>query len=187
MSQLIRKMLATAEKRKELLGIYTNYQDSTKFAAGYILASDDQFVLLGHIDPKGNYDGYIVKKIESIYLVEQGGKYLQTIGKLFKSKEQRADWGIKRKKGKLDILLMLFNYAKENQLIISLELVDSGNEDVMGYIVDIEDNSIVCQTVDDYGGKGAIAYFDVRNITHVVCDSEEGHVVELISKLKPRN
>lgn len=184
MNESVKRVLINAENKRELIGIYSDYEDSSKFAVGYILTCDEIFVLIGHVNPKGSYDGYVMKQIDNIYLIEKGGKYLSTVIKLFKNQEQRANWDINLKGEKLAIPLMMLEYAKTKQLLISIKLIDSGNDDVKGYVIDIEENNIVCQTVNDYGEKGGLAYFSASNITHLVCDSEEYYTISLISSLK---
>lgn len=50
-------VLSEIKQAKELCEIYTNEECTNKFSVGYVLAFDDDYVVIKMYDSNGHYDG----------------------------------------------------------------------------------------------------------------------------------
>ena len=71
----IKEKLERCQEQGQVVAIYSDHEANTKFAAGFVRAVDNEFVLLAHITSHGDYDGFRIKKLEKIYKVEYDEKY----------------------------------------------------------------------------------------------------------------
>ena len=67
---MIYDTMEKAQNLHTMLCIYTNQEDTSSFSLGYIQNMTNSEVLIESINPQGNYDGYIVKNIKDIFLIE---------------------------------------------------------------------------------------------------------------------
>ena len=73
------KLLKEAQLNQELVAVYTKPEDTNSFALGQVLAIDEDFFILSCIDPNGNYDGCLLRKKDSIFLLEKNTPYIKKI------------------------------------------------------------------------------------------------------------
>lgn len=170
-------IIKSAQERKSIICLYTDKDDSGKFSAGYVYKTNEQFVLVEHINQFGLYDGYILKSIGDVFLVEESNKYVQKLYILSNKNGQKHN-SIPINDN--DLLRSLLYYAKENKFVVSIQLVNSGFSDAQGFIKEIVGNSITISSITDFGEADGLAYFNLEDITHIICDSENEQALKIL-------
>lgn len=170
---MIQRALKEAMEKDKVVCVYTNPDDTTKFSVGYILSTNANETLIASISPLGRYDGYLIKKNETIFLVEFDSKYSKKIEGLFLK--------IKNKHllGKLDLikenntLQFMLNHAQNHSLIVSIELVNSQLNDIIGLVREVNDKGIKIEIIEEIGITDGYAFCLLEDITNLEIDSEE--------------
>ena len=168
MKKIIEKVCAESS----LAAIYTNQNDSTKFAVAKIVHYDDEFVFFKSFDEQGCFDGFEIKRIEDIFLIEVAGKYLEELA----VEDGMLEFKIEKQQTCME---NLYSIVKDNNFCISAELANSGNFDVRGTVISIKNDCISCQTYCDDGGKDAIAFFMICDISCLTIHSQEDVEMEM--------
>jgi hypothetical protein len=180
MNDNLKQELTACMKTNTLVSIFSNELDTTKFSAGYIQRIGENHLILNHFSTTGAYDGFLTKNIDDIIQITKNGKYEKKIEKLYNLKNQPA------KKHKIipelseNIFTDLISFAEKENLLVALELKDSGRNDVLGLVSEINGTLIKIKVVDDYGEFDGESIIDVEDITFVECDSEDLRNVQLI-------
>ena len=73
-------------------------------------------------------------------------------------------------------------FAQENHKVVSIELLESGNYDIQGFISEIKDTIITVEQLDDYGKKDGISIISFSDITSISCDSNEEIALTLLAE-----
>lgn len=164
------------KKNKELVCVYSDSTDSESFSAGYVTGVSDEDIILFHLTPNGKYDGYILLSIDNIFLIEYNTKYSKKLHQisdhLFSNDIQYFESD--------DLKLSILEYARVNDFIIEVQLINSGINDVIGKVVGVEDGLVKIDKYTEYGESDGQAVFDISNITRLVCDSEEDQIIKQI-------
>lgn len=156
-----------------LICIYTD--SSTKFRYGKILAFDELDAAIYEISPEGFFDGITVIPISNISRIESGGKYVKKMNEITDEAEYSK---FKHSFDNHDIRRRLLEISKLNKIVISIELLDSGYDDVMGIVEDIFDDSVKAAIIDNYGYPDGAAYFSIEDITQISCMDEGERAVQ---------
>ncbi|MEG1193480.1 MAG: hypothetical protein RSG50_09685, partial [Clostridia bacterium] len=106
----IHDVLHRSTSSGEVLCIYCDNANTNTFSAGIIQDSDEAFVLINHLTPDGDYDGYMLRRIDDIYLIESNNKYALSLCKMYAQKEKKHMM-IGKDPG--SIMERLLKYAKE--------------------------------------------------------------------------
>lgn len=149
------------------------YFDSQELC-GYIAYYNDDEVVINHISTNGLYDGYIVRHISDIAVIDYDCKYCKQIEKLYKIRNQThkaIDFNAD------EIIYTMLDFAKENNYIISLDVKDM---DFSGIVVDYKDNIITINEVDKNGEKDGINVIDLDNVNSLFVDTEDEQKLRLL-------
>ena len=171
--------LKKLQQSREIACIYTS-RDTSKFAAGIIQCFDEKFVIIEHILPTGQYDGFVTRNIEDILKIEQNSKYsnkIKTLSNLYNVKHEKL------KIVNQDVLFSLFTYAMETRKIVTLELVDSEYDDAVGYVDDVSGDFVRMTGIDRYGEKDGEIVFKTSNITHLDCGTDTEVALKLLNEI----
>ena len=57
--------------------------------------------------------------------------------------------------------------------IVTIEVLESKNDDVVGYIHEIGDDFVTIKSIDTYGSYDGDTVIKLEDITHLICDSEQ--------------
>ena len=164
-------------QENRFVSLYTDEKDSSKFIFGKIIALDDVYFAFSSISPNGDDDGIIIMQIERVYRVETQSKYEQKMLTLMKAK------GIKETNDLVDTQDVLLHYlfaAKKSGRIVSIEINESGYEDILGYIASIEDNICCINQIDLYGKCDGKSYIRLSDISQFEYGSDEEKQIELL-------
>lgn len=148
----------------ELLSIYGNTRDTSKFSVGFIQSVSQGKVLINSINQKGEYDGYQARLINDIYLIEHGNAYLSALKDLIsKTKHKKISYMD-------DIFHGLLDFAKENHLVVSIQLCESGYDDMIGYVDYFTNDLLGIDVLDENGDADGVAECTISSISIISCD-----------------
>lgn len=175
------RALNISVNKNEIVLIYSNFLKLNKFSAGKIAYVFNEEILLKHFLPNGKYDGYQVISIEDIIKIEHKTQYSQKIAKLAKYYDSvHEDIEVIKENGFITIL----EFAKEKNKVVSIEFLESGRNDVIGYIGEVNNDRCVVHQLDEFGNDDGQVLFELSNITFVSCDNDEESVLDVLSRLK---
>ncbi|MDD2269061.1 MAG: hypothetical protein PHY15_05860 [Eubacteriales bacterium] len=160
--------------------IYTNTQDTSKFHYGKVLAVNDSEVLIYMISPNGTFDGVILEPLKAVLRIEIDGQYDAKMKKLFSSELMVA---FNEKLDSLNLKRSLLQIAQKTNKIVSLELIYSGFDDVVGFIKALHDEICEIQVVDEYGFKDGQSFVKLDDITKICYASEDEERILKLYKL----
>lgn len=152
------------------VSIYTNYNEPSKFHYGRILCVNSDEIAIYMISPDGLYDGILVKKTEDIIRVEIDGQYEKKMKKLC-SLSQLIPF--KYFLNSTSIKDSLLKIAIQSRQIVSIELVDSGYMDVVGFVDEIVDGLCKIKIVDEYGFEDGYCFVMTDKITEISYASQD--------------
>ena len=170
---MIKKLLKLSVLKK-YVSLYVNESDASKFVFGRILCANKDYVVIYMIAPNGKYDGILVKETTAVIRIEVEDKYSRKMHQLISSNEMRKFNFV------LDdhnILSSLFNIAKNEHKIISLELLNSEMNNVVGFVENTDENVCMIRQVDLYGDDDGFSYIDLNDITQVTYDSDDEQII----------
>ena len=165
MKDLLKEMSET----QKMCCIYKNANDMNHFLFGKVLAVNDEEIAIHMISPDGDDDGVNVFSIDEIFRIEVDGEYSKKMEFLLSS--NLASYNITIENN--DIMASYLSYAQANRLILSIELLDSGYDDITGFIEMIKDGMCVIKQVDEYGYDDGISYILLNDITKISFLSED--------------
>jgi len=164
--------------KKEIVSVYSNLTDTTKFCTGIVLGISEEHLLIAHVTPKGMYDGIMLKKLENIYRVDFGGRYEEKIRRLLNN-ESFKNYTILNN----NLMEYVLTYSKNNKLIITVEINDSNYDDVQGIVEEVADDTVLIKCVTEYGEIEGSTIICIKDITHLVCDSEDEQILKTLAKI----
>ena len=169
--------LLASIKNEELLSVYTDVENTDTFSAGFLQAISEGFLLLSHVTPYGMYDGYLVKISNNVYRIERDGKYENILTKLYTYKQQKHE--------KVDIIennivRSILYLAKARGYFVTMQLLESGYENIQGKIIDVGEVLTILQ-YDNYGEENGEAVINILSISELYCDTEKEQTLKLLS------
>lgn len=160
--------------------IHSDELSSSKFIYGKIIGVDENYYATTMVSPDGVYDGVVIKLISDIIYLEQSNSYDGKMAKLMDSRGYTAKIEMINSD---DVLLWGLEYSRNNCGIVSVELNNSGIDDVVGTVEEINDGICKILTVDEYGEKDGVAYFIINEVSQLCFESsDEQRLSELIKK-----
>lgn len=151
------EILKLAMTLKKNVCVYTCDSEISKFLYGRIIFIDNEFFALYMLTPNGENDGILVKKISCITYVEMDGQYDEKMKKLCPN---------------FDDLI--------SKTPISVELLDSGVDSVIGQVTAVNEKICTVRQIDEYGCYDGIAYVNVPDITQVSYASADNSILLLL-------
>lgn len=175
----IKDYLLRSKSLKHITSVYTNEENTSKFSMGFILDVTDTHLLLGMITPYGRYDGFSVKGLETVYRLEHGGNYHAKLFKLYTEYNQMHN-EVCTSEGPIRGLI---NHAKQNNLIITIELFESGLDDAQGFVESVDNGFLTMRIVDENGRKDGESIFEISSISYISCDSENEAMIKKLYEI----
>lgn len=173
---IMNKYYLNFKKNKELICVYSDETDTESFAAGYVVGVSDDDIILYHLTPIGNYDGYLLLSINNIFLTEYNTKYSKKLNYISENLSNQNlhyfdDENLKS---------CLLKYAYDNTLIVEVQLINSGLNDVVGKVNSFNKETVIIDKYTEYGEKDGQAVFNILDITRLSCDNEEERIIKYI-------
>ncbi|MCM1365313.1 MAG: hypothetical protein NC122_00190 [Faecalibacterium sp.] len=169
-------MIETIErcfKDRKIVSFYFNKEDNCTHLTGFIYAYNENELLVAHITPRGEYDGFILNQMSNLYKIEYDGDYEKKILNLYCLKRQshpcieiRGD----------SILFSLLDFTKDNNHLISVDL----NTDKITGFVKSYDDFITLNMVDDYGRNNGVAVVSIDEVITFSCDTSDEQDLSLL-------
>lgn len=171
------KIIEYCYKNKKVVSLYFNKEDNCVHLTGYICCYNEDEILISHITSRGEYDGFILNKIDNLYRIDYDGEYEKKIEKLYKLKKQSHPIITGDEDG---ILYPLLAFTDENQYFISVELQ---SDKVTGLINGYNDY-IYLSTVNDFGHDSGITAVDIDEIAVFAVDTDNEQDLNILYKQK---
>lgn len=158
-------MLKINVEEDKIVSIYTDEDDASQFGLGYILYKTTEEILFMAISKYGEYDGLAAIHIEDIFKISQDGIYEKSISYLMNDiKKPNIDISS-------NISESLLTYAKKNNLMIGIELINGDSMDTIGFVKNYDKGAIIIENYDDYGNKDGEVEINFSKVKLLVCDS----------------
>lgn len=160
------------------MSLYSNVENKDAFNVGFIVDYDSKFLLLNSISEYGKYDGILLIYIDDIFRIDIDSNYENKLLRLLNNKEI-TNYKFKKIGSCIE---KLFNYAKENNSIISISFFDSDyKSDVIGKVKSYNTNLVEICCYDEYGKVDGISYINISEINYASLDSlDEKMITNLI-------
>lgn len=168
-------ILLQAKDDHALVSVYADSENLSNFAVGRVLGVSEEEVLLAMISASGRYDGYKLIKIEKIFRINLDGLYESMIEELFAGEaKQHALFPVDES----DLMGTLLAFSKQNRLIVCIEVLDSGYDDVQGFFDARNRDALSISCISDYGDRDGRAWVTIADITRISCDGEEEQIIK---------
>jgi hypothetical protein len=164
------------KKQKKILSIYADINNTNKFAAGCIAGVDKNYFILSSVTPAGTYDGFLLKRIDSVYKISTDGLYNNKLLKLIDFNNIKLNITFESD----NLVKELLEFAQKQCMITSIELVDSGYDDCVGLIESIENEFCTIQEINEYGDLDEQSIIKISDITKLSCDEYDYYSLKLL-------
>lgn len=165
MNQNIEKKLREYIGQDKLISVYSDSSEPDCFDLGFVLAVDDDFVLLNDVNRFGEETGFILCNSDDVFMVCYDVPYAEKLKKLFVLKNQQ------RRKINIvngDLLVSLLAYANKNDRLVKV----NDDDDCIGYVKDYQNQTLELQMIGNYGEDLGVSYLDFDNINILETDTE---------------
>lgn len=172
------EMMDQAKMADKLVAVYTDLNNTTKFSVGYIVDFDENYYILKRVSPQGEDDGYLLGKTKYIYRVECDTLYIRKIAKLMKHN------GTTKRVNTFEsgnLLLSFISFVCNDKRIMAIELLESGNNDAIGYIHGFSSSHCTVQQISELGEFDGYTTIKLEDISFVIYNSEEQKVLEILN------
>lgn len=166
-------------KFNRLVEIYTNVGEDN-FSLGFVLAFNENYLLLQSVSPYGEESGIYLYCINEIVKVETNTLYCKKIKKLISIKNTKFP---KYKNINEDFMLWLLQNSKTYSKIIQVQLLQSNCCDVMGIVKELTNDTCLIAKIDHYGFKDGISEIKIADISSIKYDDIESRDLERFIKL----
>lgn len=173
-------MMKRAMQSGNLVEVYTDREETDRFCVGWVLAMDEEYYAMRCTDKYGTYDGYIVRKLDMVYMVCEDTQYIRRIEKLGAQK----DCGFEPDTG-MDLRIQMLDYAQEKGCVVQVELMDSGSYDAEGF-VEVTDEGVCISMLDDNGCFDGRAAFSWEDVTEICCDDIDNRRLRRLHELQTK-
>lgn len=179
--EAFKRILELAEKNHSFVSVYGDAENTSRSAIGYVGKVSNDCFLLYETSSYGFYDGYTVRQTDSILQINQDSEYIKKIEKLYNIHNK---YHLEVDSTEENLFLALLQFAKKNDFVVSVELVNSGLDDVQGLIQSIDGNSIIITRINEFGHTDGSACINLADITYISCDRDEEQAIRLLMNNK---
>lgn len=171
---MIYQMLKGFLNQEQVVFLYNKYDSPSNFCAGFLVGLDEEYCIVEAVSPEGRYDGYNLFLVENIERVAYGGQYAKKL-KILMEKQRWLSAGYSFSP---DFLQSILEYSLKYHKVLSIELSNSRERDIIGFVSQISPGFCTIQCIDLYGNRNEICVLSTENITQICCDDEECRVLE---------
>ncbi len=160
--------LQTLQQKQEAVSLYSNPDDTRKFAVGYLLTVTEEELLMAHIAPDGGYDGYSVCKTDAVYALSWGDAYSRRMKELYE-RQAAVDrsWVIPG-----EAMESLLRYALEHRRVVTVELSADGHEMFRGLVTAFDGDTVHLHQLDGEGRDDGTCITRRESVFRISCDDE---------------
>lgn len=176
---MFEKKLKEIRCADQFASIYTDESTKSKFTFGKVINIGEDFFAIKLISPEGKPDGLLVKEIDSIFRIELNSKYNNKMMILLnENTEKNEDYLIDDN----DIVLSTLLCSKKFKLIVSLEILESGYDDIVGFVDSVENGLCKIKQIDEYGDDNGDSFVSLLDITQISCNSSDEKIIHSLCK-----
>lgn len=179
-------LLNEMKEQHKWVALYHNERDHSAFFFGKILAVTENYLVAMSVGLDGAYDGVVLYETEDIFRIEFGSQYEDKILTLLDQPTFENCW-----LPMIDehhIMESLLESVQKNQIFLSVELRNSGEDDITGMAVELRDGLLRLNHIDEYGNADGTSYVKLSDITQIFCNMEKQRLRQksYLNKLKPQ-
>ncbi len=154
----------------ELVEIYTNPDDNTRFSVGFVVACSEMEYLVHAFSENDLDDGYYVKRIDSIIRLQKGTTYLRNMMRFIKPKPTKYDlpqgyWS------ELDLFTVALTLCQQEHLMA--EVGTQFDMQFFGWIASFNDTVVEIELVTEDGQQDGTCYLLMEDVDGVGFGSHE--------------
>lgn len=176
--------LRRVKSRNQLVALYSAGGDTDRFNAGYVLHVDSEHYVLSEVSSQGEWDGFLLRQLEGLTMIETGGRDLDRLAFLLADRNQTRPDNFLGELPKKDasMLQSVVTKCMRDKNIIMLGL-DSREDLLAGYLVEQDNEVVRMQTVHHYFAEddGQVA-FPRQSIDLVEWGSRECRTIERLRR-----
>lgn len=158
--------------------MYTDREDTGRFSCGYIAAVTQDELLLSAVSPAGRYDGFLVVRTEDVFALERDSRYTDKIDRLYRARGQRHP-AIEAGRGE-SLTAAVLRHAQREHTVVTIELWDSGLDDVQGFVTALGDETVTIRQLDDGGRPDGKIEILPEAISALMCDEENRQALKIL-------
>lgn len=168
---VLKETLRAYRDKAEWLEVYSKIEDTGSFVVGKVLDLDDDYVLLGLIHPSGVYDGYMALSLDKIYQVKEKTNYIARL-LTFMEHEGKFDFSLLPGESH-GVLLDFMRRIQQSGWVASMEINNSGYNDVIGRIDSVDGTTVAVTEITDDGDTDGKTTLARRAVTRISADGEK--------------
>lgn len=157
------------EREGEILQFHIDPGDPESFVAGRLLAVFESSFLVQLITPAGSWDGFGLFALRDLGAIEQETPYMQKLERLARLRHAAEKAAPARQMNGIDTLLF---YARQQDQPVAIELLQSGERDLVGYVDRFDESYLVIAQLDEWGRSDGISVVRRDPITRMYCADE---------------
>lgn len=178
--------LQNAIEKRSLVSVFFNINNSQHLSAGFIHDISDEQVIIKHISKQGLYDGYVIRRLVDILRVDTNGDYEKRLFSLYNLNDQtHAALLLKSKCIKESNLFKeILISAQELNFAVSLLLNGDDEEDLSGWVKNVNDTVVVLSKISYYGHNDGKTILKLEDIVAIDCDTDDEISLKLLNMSK---
>lgn len=163
--------------KDKVYSVYRNDTNPYSHFTGHTQIVDDE-MLIYHVSPYGEYDGFVLIKTEDIIRIDCDSEYEECIEKLFqKSNKKHHRFAVDNDSA---LFFMLCDYAQKNVSIVTLETYGAS---ISGFIEKYTDNEMWIDVVNEFGKKAGKTVIQIDEISAVFVDTQYEMKLKTLSNI----
>jgi len=163
--------------KEKMVSLYDDKSDTSGFYCGRIQKTDEDYVLISHYNQMGFYSGYVLLRKENVFRANQNGRYEKKVEYLSEQNENQIHHQFTEDENLLNVLL---EHAKQEKLIVLIELCESNSDDLQGRVSWCDDFILEIECFDEYGFEDGISTVYIEDISVVKCDTNPCREISLM-------
>lgn len=161
---------------REIASIFCDKNNPSKHLTGFISAVNDDEIVVEHISPYGQYDGYVLFPLKDVFRVDLSGHYEKKILRLYLLKGQehpKLNYTYEK------MHFSIFEYSLNNTLIVSVELEE---ETLTGYVLNFDLEYVCLRLIDEYGRENGTTNISCNDIVSIAMDTLDEQALKLLTQ-----
>lgn len=166
----MKKQIMSYVGTNKIVSIHPCSDQTSTFYVGKLLYCNEDFYVLAQVSSNGKYDGIELRQTKNVILITSDGRYenkIETLAKVNNSKIAFVHLDSS------DLVKSLLQYAQNNHLVVSIELLNSDQFDVQGYVEYVGDGICKVRQISNFGEKDGESISCLNDITIISCDTED--------------
>lgn len=180
--KIILKLLKDSMINNKVISIHTNRRNPDSFSAGIVIKYNEDDMILKSIDYYGEYDGYIARKISTIFKVEIDTKYNNTLYKLYNLKKQNHLKIQFNENCNINIYKELTENAMKNNLFVYIK--EKKKSSYTAKITKIEKSVLHLNIINQYGIEINNYLCNIADIQKINCDTKDEQCIKLLNEFE---